>query len=153
MTNWQTNVREVFEKVLDYVSELHPFSAGTYSADQVKAGLFEFANSTNVLLEDSNLQKKTERAHFFGGVDIHDGMGQDELYDIIERLEFYMKSKFPNDSLLKGNSSERAFVKAEHVAEKISQMSVSKIEDYAHKFDRMIGIYYGPKKVVNDNHL
>lgn len=149
MNNWQVDVRGVFDKVINFVKDSYTFTAGTYSANQVKAGLYAFSYETNLLLDGHDHTRAAERSTFLAKANIHDGMGQDELFDIMEKLEFHMHKKFQTGYIQPSLLSDRAYVKAKFIANNIADMSEARIEDYAHKFDRMIGIYTGPTHMVN----
>lgn len=148
----QSSASLLFSRVVSYIKDAYTFPSGTYRANEVKAGLYEFYNQTNQLLENSDHVINTARNNFLADADIHDGMGHDELFDIIEKLDLYMHQRFPQDNVSSAQISERAFRKADHIADMISEMAPVKIEDYAHKFDRMVSHYPKPTLVANNDH-
>lgn len=152
---WQESLNRlnsIFHNAVDIVKECYSFAPDTYSANEVKAGLFLHARGNSRLLEDTNPLKDAARNAFLSKVDVHDGMAHNEVFDIIEKLDLYMHEKFPESGQNRWEISSHAFVKADQIADDIRALPPEKIEHFAHKFDMMIGLFPKPVLAIDNTH-
>lgn len=152
MGTFKDEVKSSFHRVVSFIKDSNLFSSDTFSKDQVKAGLYKFSEDTNWLLEGHDPAIREERNQFFKSIDLNDHVGQDEIYAILEKHEILMRKKFPNTYPSRNNHNigDAAFNKAKYITENIKKMTEVSIDDYSHKFDRMIGAYEKPFLAVDN---
>jgi hypothetical protein len=152
MSLWQDGISGFFRKFTSLIEKSSLFATDNFSRDQIKAGLFKFSEDTNWLMEGHDSFIQRERSNFFKEIPLDDNIGQDELFSIIEKHELLMRKKFPQTYPLNPghDAVSIAYHKATYIAENIKKMSEAQIEDYAHKYDRMIGVYKKPELVIDN---